>query len=422
MASSAMQFIADEEGFSKTAYPDPPGSGKWSVGYGNQRHLDGSPVKQGDTITEADAKKLLAKEVAYFEAAVDRWAKKYNYKLTNNQRIALTSFAYNLGEGALEQVSDSGKRTLQEIGQMIPKYNKSAGQTSPGLIKRRDREQTLFNSGANETPVETPDEEPATKPEQTKPTRKVTEDDVFKIVTVNNRDYTVTYGGKIIRDDGKVMKRTGGLSKHILREAGWHKDVLKEANKGGDEDRLSEAQRVIDNESWVEIGRLVSVGELTVEEVADALLMDPILVQAIIDKDVAKTAEYLQYEKDEWVVIDTNGKKTPIIDVLSTLVGWLKEFADTLKDTITQDRFEEVDTGHYTVKNISGSSVQFWRQQEVGTWEELNVETGQWEQRPYHRKQMNAAVNDGRAVPAEPGSTEWLEGIKAVKAKNSSEP
>ena len=63
----------------------------------------------------------------------------------------------------------------------------------------------------------------------------VTADDVFKIVTVNKRDYTVTYGGKIIRDDGKVIQKTGGLAKHILREAGWHKDVLEEANQPTEE-------------------------------------------------------------------------------------------------------------------------------------------------------------------------------------------
>ena len=56
----------------------------------------------------------------------------------------------------------------------------------------------------------------------------VTADDVFKIVTVNKRDFTVTYGGKIIRDDGEVIQKTGGLAKHILREAGWTSKVLDE--------------------------------------------------------------------------------------------------------------------------------------------------------------------------------------------------
>ena len=70
----------------------------------------------------------------------------------------------------------------------------------------------------------------------------VTADDVFKIVTVNKRDYTVTYGGKIIRDDGKVIQKTGGLAKHILREAGWHKGVLEDANQPVEEeaDELAE--------------------------------------------------------------------------------------------------------------------------------------------------------------------------------------
>ena len=58
----------------------------------------------------------------------------------------------------------------------------------------------------------------------------ITADDVFKVITHRKRDYTVTYGGKVIDDEGNVLKK-GGRKTNILSLANWHKGVLKEAQE-----------------------------------------------------------------------------------------------------------------------------------------------------------------------------------------------
>ena len=74
--------------------------GVWTIGYGNTRYEDGTPVKQGDTITQAGAESLFAYYVDLdFAPAVDRLVGN-GVTLKQVMFDALVSFTYNVGTAA----------------------------------------------------------------------------------------------------------------------------------------------------------------------------------------------------------------------------------------------------------------------------------------------------------------------------------
>ena len=78
------------EGFRETAYRCP--AGVWTIGYG---HVDG--VSRGDRVTREEAERLLRRELAKYEAFVERLG------VTTQQHKfdALVDFSFNLGCEAL---------------------------------------------------------------------------------------------------------------------------------------------------------------------------------------------------------------------------------------------------------------------------------------------------------------------------------
>ena len=58
----------------------------------------------------------------------------------------MTDFCYNCGYSKFLKLLNFGKRTLFEIGETIPEYNKSKGIVLQGLVKRRKFEYDLFFS------------------------------------------------------------------------------------------------------------------------------------------------------------------------------------------------------------------------------------------------------------------------------------
>ena len=122
--------IIDFEGCKLIAYKCP--AGVWTIGVG---HTKG--VKQGQTITEAQAMSLLKGDLLPCENYVN------NLGVCKNQGQfdALVDFCFNLGTGAL------GRSTLlkfirqgkaeQYIRGEFAKWVKSGGKTLAGLVKRR---------------------------------------------------------------------------------------------------------------------------------------------------------------------------------------------------------------------------------------------------------------------------------------------
>lgn len=149
-SKKGIDIIKEFEGCRLKAYKDAVGVP--TIGYG---HTKG--VKMGDTITQAQAEELLKDDLAAYEKKVD----KYNdtYRFNQNQFDALVSFAYNIGN--IDQLTNKGKRTIAEISEKIPAYNKAGGKVLAGLTRRRKAEKALFDTIPDEAVNTTTPEEKA---------------------------------------------------------------------------------------------------------------------------------------------------------------------------------------------------------------------------------------------------------------------
>jgi len=98
VSQKGLDLIKESEGCVLTAYA--LGDGKWTIGYGNTFYEDGTPVKEGDTITQEQADELLLLIVPKFEDEVNSSVKS---DINQNQFDALVDFTYNLGAGNLNQ-------------------------------------------------------------------------------------------------------------------------------------------------------------------------------------------------------------------------------------------------------------------------------------------------------------------------------
>ena len=80
----------------------------------------------------------VAEDTAYIENFGD-------YNWTENETIALTSFIFNLGKRSLNEVTEGGTRSKEEIADAMLLYTGAGGkQNIPGLIKRRQDEYDIF--------------------------------------------------------------------------------------------------------------------------------------------------------------------------------------------------------------------------------------------------------------------------------------
>ena len=72
------------------------------------------------------------------------FGERYNYNFTDNEVAALNSFIFNLGRGALNQVTANGTRSKEEIASKMLEYNRAGGKQLAGLVKRRKDERDVF--------------------------------------------------------------------------------------------------------------------------------------------------------------------------------------------------------------------------------------------------------------------------------------
>ena len=137
-SDNLIDFIVEHEGFSSTAYDD---FKQTSIGYGTKA------TSKNQTITEAEARKLLERDVEVASKPVLKMNKEKNYNWNKNQIDALISFTYNAGEGNFNKLTKNGTRSKEEIAAMLSKYIKAGGKDNDGLIKRRAAEIKLYNEG-----------------------------------------------------------------------------------------------------------------------------------------------------------------------------------------------------------------------------------------------------------------------------------
>lgn len=139
------RLLRDMEKFVPRTYSDVLGYA--TVGYG---HLitEGDTHLVGKTLTLEQGEALLAKDIAEHEAS---GLKNLKVKITENQRSALVSLAFNAGPGASRKIVkllNEGK--TQEAADKFLEYNKGTDKATKkkvvveGLTKRREFERKLF--------------------------------------------------------------------------------------------------------------------------------------------------------------------------------------------------------------------------------------------------------------------------------------
>lgn len=149
-SKAALEQIAQFEGIRLHAYRCP--AGVLTVGIGHT----GPEVVEGMTITHEQAMKYFADDIRSAEIAVEH----AGLQLDQGKYDALVSFAYNCGQGNLQKLTRG--RTLAQIADAIPLYNKGGGKVLKGLVRRRAWERELFVAGGipdqkNGNPYQIPD-------------------------------------------------------------------------------------------------------------------------------------------------------------------------------------------------------------------------------------------------------------------------
>jgi GH24 family phage-related lysozyme (muramidase) len=148
-----LSLIREFESFQSEAYPDPKsGDAPWTYGWGSTRHLSGRPVRPGDRITRGAADILLretAKATRTVQSAqIPTW-----HLMSPQQRGALLSFAYNLGDN---WYGSAGFRTLtglvaagewDQVPKALELYRDPGTAVEAGLLRRRRAEGRMFASG-----------------------------------------------------------------------------------------------------------------------------------------------------------------------------------------------------------------------------------------------------------------------------------
>lgn len=140
MTEKGLELIKKFEGCRLAAYQCP--AGVWTIGYG---HTAG--VKKGMRISQEEADKMLADDVAVFEKRVRDLV---IAPLNPYQMDALVSFAYNCGLAAFEKSTLRKRVNNQEPTEAIcaefGKWVHSGKMRLEGLVRRRAAEAELFKT------------------------------------------------------------------------------------------------------------------------------------------------------------------------------------------------------------------------------------------------------------------------------------
>ena len=138
----AAGFVASWEGFRGDAYLCP--AGVWTIGFGHTLN-----VRKGMSISHSEAWTLLVQDLTYAQKTI---APLVDVLVTPGQFVALLSFAYNLGAGALR---DSTLRKMLNAGdfegasKQFGRWVFAGGVKLRGLERRREAERQLFTGETN---------------------------------------------------------------------------------------------------------------------------------------------------------------------------------------------------------------------------------------------------------------------------------
>lgn len=143
-SDKGIALIKQFEGCKLTAYQD--SVGVWTIGYGWTQPVDGKPIRDGMTIKQETAERLLKTGLVSYESDVSRLVK---VGLTQGQFDALVSFTYNLGARSLSTSTLLRKLNAGDYAGAADEFlrwNKAGGKVLNGLTRRREAERALFLS------------------------------------------------------------------------------------------------------------------------------------------------------------------------------------------------------------------------------------------------------------------------------------
>jgi GH24 family phage-related lysozyme (muramidase) len=143
-----LAIVKEFEGCKLTAYPDPGTGGEpWTIGWGST----GPGIGPGTVWTQKQADERLMADLREFHHGV-LTVLPMAAEWSGNRQAALTSFAYNIGIGALQESTlrrrlIAGEDPNTVVREELPRWNKGGSGVMPGLVRRRAAEVALFVGG-----------------------------------------------------------------------------------------------------------------------------------------------------------------------------------------------------------------------------------------------------------------------------------
>ena len=175
---SGVNLIKEFEGCAELAYEDIYRSykcpaGVWSIGWGSTRDEYNNPITSNTWATQEEVDRYLLSEcdagMLILAHTIPYWG-----EMSDDQRGALLSFAYNVG---WHFYNSSGFATITRelenrnwnpgVPDALKLYNKGGGQVLPGLVRRRQAEADLWLQGLNNAQPPSLPEQPMAEPTTT---------------------------------------------------------------------------------------------------------------------------------------------------------------------------------------------------------------------------------------------------------------
>lgn len=160
LPKSGIDLIKRFEGCHLKAYADPLSGGKpYTVGWGSTKKKDGSPFKLGEKITQKEADELFEHQLLTSYLPPLTKIPHFN-EMTEEQKGALLSFAYNLGANfyGSRDFATISRRLRNKEWDLIPEafllYRNPGTRVEPGLKRRRVAEGALWSLGASKTKMD----------------------------------------------------------------------------------------------------------------------------------------------------------------------------------------------------------------------------------------------------------------------------
>jgi lysozyme len=143
-SDNAIKLIKKWEGCELKSYQC--SAGRWTIGYGNTKWMDGSDVKQGEKITLENAEKLLKHHLDKMVISLNR----LSIDVSQNQFDAIVSLVYNIGLYAFRNSTLLKMIKVNPNGVGITKewqrWCTSKGKVILGLQRRRKDEVAFYFS------------------------------------------------------------------------------------------------------------------------------------------------------------------------------------------------------------------------------------------------------------------------------------